>query len=59
MHGFQLRALIEEVIVDIDRTIGETSLVIHWKGGTHTELRVPIRRRGTPLSNSVVTSVLP
>ena len=48
-----VRALIEEVIVDIDRTIGETSLVIHWKGGTHTELRVPIRRRG---QNSLHTS---
>ena len=48
-----VRALIEEVIVDIDRTIGETSLVIHWKGGTHNELRVPIRRRG---QNSLHTS---
>ena len=48
-----VRTLIEEVIVNVDRTIGETSLVIHWKGGTHTELRIPIRRRG---QNSLHTS---
>jgi hypothetical protein len=48
-----LRTLIEEVIVDIDRAIGETSLVIHWKGGVHTELCVPSRRRG---QNSLHTS---
>lgn len=41
-----LRTLIEEVITDVDRKIGECSLVIHWKGGVHTELRVRIRRRG-------------
>ena len=41
-----VRALIEEVIVDVDRGIGETSLVIHWKGGVHTELSVTARRRG-------------
>ena len=32
---------------------GEVILVIHWKGGVHTELRVPRRRRG---QNSAHTS---
>ena len=41
-----LRTLIEEVIVDVDREVGEITLVIHWKGGVHTELEVQCRRRG-------------
>jgi DNA invertase Pin-like site-specific DNA recombinase len=34
-----LRALIREIVVDI-------VLLIHWKGGVHTPLRLPRRRRG-------------
>jgi hypothetical protein len=41
-----LRTLIHEIIVDIDAKAGEIILVIHWKGGVHTELRLPRRRRG-------------
>jgi DNA invertase Pin-like site-specific DNA recombinase len=41
-----VRSLIHEVIVDIDNTACEVVLLIHWKGGVHTELRVPRRRRG-------------
>jgi DNA invertase Pin-like site-specific DNA recombinase len=41
-----VRALIREVVVDVDATAGEVILVIHWKGGVHSELRVPRRRRG-------------
>ena len=41
-----VRSLIEEVIVDSDSDAGEIILVIHWKGGVHTELRLPRRRRG-------------
>jgi hypothetical protein len=41
-----LRTIIEEVIVDVDREVGEISLVIHWKGGVHTEATVQCRRRG-------------
>ena len=41
-----VRTLIEEVVVDVDSTAGEIILVIHWKGGVHTELRLPRRRRG-------------
>jgi DNA invertase Pin-like site-specific DNA recombinase len=41
-----LRSLIHEVIVDIDNAACEVVLLIHWKGGVHTELRVPRRRRG-------------
>jgi len=39
-----VRALVEEIIVDADEA--EITMVIHWKGGIHTELRVPRRRRG-------------
>lgn len=41
-----VRALIQEVVADVDVAGGEVVLVIHWKGGAHTELRVPRRRRG-------------
>jgi DNA invertase Pin-like site-specific DNA recombinase len=41
-----VRTLIEEVVVDVDDHAGEIIAVIHWKGGVHTELRIPRRRRG-------------
>jgi hypothetical protein len=48
-----IRTLIHEVVVDVDPSAGEVNLVIHWKGGVHTELRLPRRRRG---QNSAQTS---
>jgi DNA invertase Pin-like site-specific DNA recombinase len=41
-----LRALIREIVVDIDEQTSEVVLLIHWKGGVHTPLRLPRRRRG-------------
>jgi len=41
-----VRSLIQEVVVDVDEAASEIALVIHWKGGLHTEVRVPRRRRG-------------
>jgi hypothetical protein len=41
-----VRALITEVVVDIDAAAGEIVLVIHWKGGQHSELRVRKPRTG-------------
>jgi DNA invertase Pin-like site-specific DNA recombinase len=35
-----VRALIQEVVVDVDDKHGEVVVVIHWVGGRHTELRV-------------------
>ena len=54
-----VRALIEEVIADVDSAAGEIILHIHWKGGVHTELRLPRRRRGsmTHTSQDVVAAV--
>jgi DNA invertase Pin-like site-specific DNA recombinase len=49
-----VRTLIREVVVDVDAAAGEVILVIHWKGGVHTELRLPRRRRG---QNSSQTSL--
>jgi DNA invertase Pin-like site-specific DNA recombinase len=48
-----IRTLIHEVLVDVDAEAGELILVLHWKGGVHTELRLPRRRRG---QNSSQTS---
>src|ERR1700757_2377957 len=41
-----VRALITEIVVDIDQAAGEIVLVIHWKGGQHSELRVRKPRTG-------------
>jgi DNA invertase Pin-like site-specific DNA recombinase len=41
-----VRILIQEVVADVESSAGEITLVIHWKGGLHTEVRVPRRRRG-------------
>ncbi len=41
-----VRTLIHEVVVDVDAEAAEIILIIHWKGGVHTELRLPRRRRG-------------
>jgi DNA invertase Pin-like site-specific DNA recombinase len=35
-----VRALITEIVADVDAAAGEIVLVIHWKGGQHSELRV-------------------
>ena len=47
-----VRALIKEVIADVDAQAGEIILVIHWMGGVHSELRLPRRRRGQRNSTS-------
>lgn len=41
-----LRSLIRDIVVDVDAAAAEVVAVIHWKGGVHTELRLPRRRRG-------------
>jgi DNA invertase Pin-like site-specific DNA recombinase len=35
-----VRALIEEIIVDVDDATREVILTVHWRGGQHSELRV-------------------
>jgi hypothetical protein len=54
-----VRTLIEEVVADVDGAAGEIILQIHWKGGVHTELRLPRRRRGqvNHTSKDVVAAV--
>jgi len=41
-----VRALIEEIVVDVDDASNEIILVIHWRGGQHSELRVRKPRPG-------------
>src|SRR5215813_2741504 len=41
-----VRTVIHEVVADIDADASEIVLLIHWMGGTHSELRLPRRRRG-------------
>jgi hypothetical protein len=47
-----VRTVIHEVVADIDDKASEIVLLIHWKGGVHTELRLPKRRRGQRNSTS-------
>lgn len=47
-----VRTLIEEIVVDVSPEAGEIIAVIHWKGGLHTELRLPRRRRGQNCSHT-------
>jgi hypothetical protein len=35
-----LRALVTEIIVDVDEAAREVVLTIHWRGGQHSQLRV-------------------
>jgi DNA invertase Pin-like site-specific DNA recombinase len=48
-----LRTLIEEVLVDVDSEKGLIEVVIHWKGGIHSELQVRRRKKGR---NNLATS---
>jgi DNA invertase Pin-like site-specific DNA recombinase len=54
-----VRTLIQEVVADVDSTGGQIILVIHWKNGVHTELRLARRRRGqtTHTSKGIVKAV--
>ena len=47
-----VRTVIHEVVADIDDKSSEIVLLIHWKGGVHTDLRLPKRRRGQCNSTS-------
>src|SRR6266446_3736734 len=47
-----VRTLIQEVVADIDPQVAEISLVVHWIGGVHSEIRLPRRRRGQRNSTS-------
>jgi hypothetical protein len=41
-----VRAVINEIVVDVDDAANEVLLTIHWVGGAHTELRVQRQKRG-------------
>lgn len=41
-----VRTVIEQVWADVDSERSDILLAVHWKGGVHTELRVPKRRSG-------------
>lgn len=51
-----VRTLIQDVIADVDSEAGEIILVIHWKGGVHTELRLPRRGQAAHTSGEIVAA---
>jgi hypothetical protein len=55
-----LRTLIREVLVDIDEQTSELIVLIHWKGGVHTPLRLKRRKpgeRSTQTPKNIVEAV--
>lgn len=52
-----VRTLIREIVVDVDRQAGQATLVIHWQGGVHTELRIPVRKRGSSRCHTLPETV--
>ena len=55
-----VRTLIEEIVADVDGASSEVVLLVHWKGGIHTQLRVPRRRSGqrrTDVPTNVIEAV--
>jgi excisionase family DNA binding protein len=59
-----VRTLIEDILTDLDEATGEIVLVIHWKGGQHSELRVrkpktgEHRRRTSEEAGTVIRSMV-
>jgi excisionase family DNA binding protein len=41
-----LRALVNDIVVDVDEHTREIVLVIHWRGGQHSQLRITKPRSG-------------
>lgn len=41
-----LRALVADIMVDVDESVRDVVLTIHWRGGRHSELRVRKPRAG-------------
>jgi len=48
-----IRTVVEEVIVDLDEPRQMLKLVIHWKGGCHTEFEMPKPPSGVGLKTSM------
>lgn len=53
-----VRVLIREIVVDMDDTRDEVTLIVHWSGGHHTELRGARSRRRSKLSSSDLRLVI-
>ncbi len=49
--------MLEEVVVDVDEQQREIVAVLHWRGGRHSELRVPKRSLGQHRYSANVTVV--
>ena len=40
-----LRTLLEEVVIDVDRDVGQARLTLRWRGGALSELRVTLKAK--------------
>lgn len=47
-----VRTLVEEIVVDLDAEANQVVLILHWKGGVHSALRIPRLRPGQKSSDT-------
>jgi len=52
-----LRSVLVEIVIGDDQQRENHQLVLHWKGGTHTELSVPRNKRGKKFSVTSKTAL--
>jgi len=52
-----VRTLIREIVIDVDKQARKAAIIIHWQGGIHTELQVPIRHRGANSRHTPMATV--
>jgi DNA invertase Pin-like site-specific DNA recombinase len=52
-----IHILVQEIVCDLDDASNEAVLLIHWKGGRHSELRVPRVRTGRYPADRVPSAV--
>jgi DNA invertase Pin-like site-specific DNA recombinase len=52
-----VRALVSEIVIDVDAAAGEVELVVHWNGGVHTVLRAPRPRLGQNRQHTSASTV--
>jgi len=47
-----VRTLLEEIVIDLDLEANEVALILHWKGGAHSLLRIPRQRPGQKVADT-------
>jgi hypothetical protein len=54
-----LRALVVDITADVDDTVREVILTIHWHGGQHSQLRIRKPKTGEHANSGVMSPAIP